>query len=86
MQTPAHNRDLGVELDLQLTYQAKDGSWNDRLDRQGGFHATMQYGAFFPLGGLGYLPNDDNGTARAAVATLTTSTAQTLRLLLGVTF
>ncbi len=86
IQTPAHNRDLGVELDLQLTYQAKDGAWNDRLDRQGGFHAALQYGAFFPLGGLGYLPNDDNGSARASVAALSTSTAQTLRLLLGVSF
>ena len=86
IQTPAHNRDLGVELDLQLTYQAKDGAWNDRLDRQGGFHAALQYGAFFPLGGLGYLPNADNGSARASVAALSTSTAQTLRLLLGVSF
>jgi hypothetical protein len=86
MQAPGHARDLGVELDLQLTYQAKDGSFNDRLDRQGGFHATLQYGAFFPLGGLGYLPNDESGNVRPTTVALTTSTAQTLRLLLGVTF
>jgi uncharacterized protein (TIGR04551 family) len=86
VQAPGHDRDLGVELDLQLTYQAKDGSFNDRLDRQGGFHATLQYGAFFPLGGLGYLPNDDSGNARPSSVSLSTSTAQTLRLLLGVSF
>ncbi len=86
MQAPGHKSDLGVELDLQLTYQAKDGAWNDRLDRQGGFHAALQYGAFFPLGGLSYLPNNDNGSSRVTTSALTTSTAQTLRLLLGVSF
>jgi uncharacterized protein (TIGR04551 family) len=86
VQAPGHDRDLGVELDLQLTYQAKDGTFNDRLERQGGFHATLQYGAFFPLGGLGYLPNDDSGNARPSTVSLGTSTAQTLRLLLGVSF
>ena len=37
MQTPGHKRDLGVELDLQLYYQSKDGSLNDDPDKIGGF-------------------------------------------------
>ncbi len=52
VQAPGHKRDLGVELDLQLYYQAKDGSLNDDPTKLGGFYAMLQYGVFFPLGGL----------------------------------
>ena len=55
-QTPGHNRDLGVELDAQLYYQSKDGSLNDDPTKIGGFYTMLQYGVFFPLGGLDYLP------------------------------
>lgn len=84
IQTPGNKRDLGVELDLQVYYQSKDGSLNDDPNKMGGFYAALQYGVFFPLGGLDYLPvaNSGNGT----VTTPELSTAQTIRLLLGVLF
>ena len=55
-QTPGHHRDLGVEMDLELYYQSKDGSLNDDPSKLGGFFTRLQYGVFFPLGGLDYLP------------------------------
>jgi len=83
MQTPGHKRDLGVEMDLQLYYQAKDGSLNDNPDKLGGFFAMLQYGVFFPLGGLSY----NTGIANANPAVnLDTSAAQTVRLFLGVAY
>jgi uncharacterized protein (TIGR04551 family) len=80
MQAPGHKRDLGVELDLQLYYQAKDGSLNDDATKVGGFFAMLQYGVFFPLGGLAY-PSGTN-----AAINLDTSAAQTVRLFLGVAY
>jgi uncharacterized protein (TIGR04551 family) len=80
VQSPGHRRDLGVELDLQLYYQSKDGSLNDDPSKLGGFYSALQYGVFFPLAGLDYLPGD---------TTLTNSslaTAQTIRLILGIAF
>jgi uncharacterized protein (TIGR04551 family) len=79
-QTPGHQRDLGVELDLQLYYQSKDGSLNDDPSKIGGFFVMLQYGVFFPLAGLGYLPSE----AHSVDASL--SAAQTARLFLGVVF
>jgi uncharacterized protein (TIGR04551 family) len=77
-QTPGHKRDLGVELNLQLYYQAKDGALNDDpSQKHGGFFAMLQYGVFFPMGGLGYLPGQ---------AVSETSSAQTVRLFLGVSY
>jgi uncharacterized protein (TIGR04551 family) len=81
VQTPGHKRDLGVELDLQLYYQSKDGSLNDDPSKVGGFYAMLQYGVFFPLGGLDYLPG---GLAPGVDAG--TSTAQTVRLFLGIAY
>ena len=43
----------------------------------------LQYGVFFPLGGLGYLPRDAE-PERSADAGL--SAAQTVRLFLGIVF
>lgn len=83
VQTPGNKRDLGVELDLQLYYQAKDGSLNDDPSKMGGFYAALQYGVFFPLGGLEYLPKEQD-LARNPNWDL--STAQTVRLILGVMF
>jgi uncharacterized protein (TIGR04551 family) len=82
IQAPGHKSDLGVELDLQLYYQSKDGSLNDDPTKIGGFYAMLQYGVFFPLGGLSYLPGETTG------ATFDTglSAAQTARLFLGIAF
>jgi uncharacterized protein (TIGR04551 family) len=81
-QTPGHKRDLGVELDAQLYFQAKDGSLNDDPDKIGGFYSMLQYGVFFPLGGLSYLP----GEQTTQLPNWDTSAAQTVRLFLGVVF
>jgi uncharacterized protein (TIGR04551 family) len=87
IQTPGNKRDLGVELDLQVYYQSKDGSLNDDPNKMGGFYSALQYGVFFPLGGLDYLPGESNpaGGVPAGV-NFETSTAQTVRLILGVLF
>jgi hypothetical protein len=82
MQTPGHKRDLGVELDLSLYYQAKDGSLNDDPEKLGGFFAMLQYGVFFPLGGLSYLPGEQNNN----LPDWGTSAAQAVRLFLGIMF
>lgn len=80
VQTPGHARDLGVELDGRLYFQAKDGGLNDKPEKMGGFYAMLEYGVLFPLAGLGY-----QGAQRATVGT-DTSAAQILRLYLGVLF
>jgi uncharacterized protein (TIGR04551 family) len=80
VQSPGHRRDLGVELDLQLYYQSKDGSLNDDPSKLGGFYSMLQYGVFFPLAGLEYLPGETQlGNASLA-------TAQAVRLFLGIAF
>jgi uncharacterized protein (TIGR04551 family) len=81
VQAPGNSRDLGVELNLQLYYQSKDGSLNDDPDKMGGFFAALQYGVFFPMAGLEYLPLE-----HGALASRDLSTAQTVRLILGVMF
>jgi uncharacterized protein (TIGR04551 family) len=83
IQTPGHKRDLGVELDAQIYYQAKDGSLNDDPSKIGGFYAMLQYGVFFPMGGLSYLPSE---TANTNVTDWSTSAAQTVRLFLGIAY
>jgi uncharacterized protein (TIGR04551 family) len=88
VQTPGNKRDLGVELDLQLYYQSKDGSLNDDPNRMGGFYTALQYGVFFPLGGLDYLPGVQGtlpGTS-PKLGDYSLSSAQTVRLILGVMF
>jgi uncharacterized protein (TIGR04551 family) len=79
VQSPGHKSDLGIELDAQLYYQSKDGSLNDDPSKIGGFYAMLQYGVFFPLGGLSYL-----GSTNGIDASL--SAAQIARLYLGVIF
>jgi hypothetical protein len=49
----------------------------------GGFYAALQYGVFFPMGGLEYLPQEQDP---AKIADYSLSTAQTVRLILGVLF
>lgn len=84
IQTPGHQPDLGVELDLQLYYQAKDGSLNDDPSKIGGFFTMLQYGVFFPLGGLGYLPSQTLATTIQGNWDL--SAAQTVRWFVGVVY
>jgi hypothetical protein len=86
VQTPGNKRDLGVELDLQLYYQAKDGSFNDDPSKIGGFYAMLQYGVFFPLGGLQYLPGEQTSISGVDNTFWDLATAQTVRLFLGVAF
>jgi hypothetical protein len=76
IQAPGHERDLGIELNGALYFQSKDGALNDDPNKMGGFYARAEYGILFPMGGLGYpalVPGD-------------TSSAQILRLYLGVLF
>jgi uncharacterized protein (TIGR04551 family) len=84
IQTPGHKRDLGVEIDAQVYYQSKDGSLNDDPSKIGGFFAMLQYGVFFPLGGLNYLPNAVQMST--VVPDVNLSPAQMIRLFLGVAF
>jgi uncharacterized protein (TIGR04551 family) len=81
VQAPGNARDLGVELDFQLYYQAKDGTLNDDPKKLGGFYAMLQYGALFPLGGLDYVKGDLQNVTDSS-----TSIAQTVRLHLGVVY
>jgi uncharacterized protein (TIGR04551 family) len=82
-QSPGHARDLGIELDFRLYYQAKDGSLNDDPTKVGGFFTMLQYGVFFPLGGLNYLAGTQ---AQAQINDYSVSPAQTVQLFLGVAF
>jgi uncharacterized protein (TIGR04551 family) len=91
IQAPGQSRDLGVEFNVQLYYQAKDGSLNDNPNKVGGFFAMLQYGALLPMAGLGLPPGTvSNPTNQKQLAdagvTGDTVTAQTLRLHLGVVF
>jgi uncharacterized protein (TIGR04551 family) len=82
-QSPGHARDLGIELDFRLYYQAKDGSLNDDPTKVGGFFTMLQYGVFFPLGGLNYLAGTQ---ASNNIPDWSVSPAQTVQLFLGVAF
>jgi uncharacterized protein (TIGR04551 family) len=95
IQTPGHKRDLGIELDLRVYYQAKDGTLNDDPSKIGGFFAMLEYGVFFPLGGLSYLPGISSAGAGGTATPLPNiqdsnnwdvSSAQTVRLFLGVAY
>ena len=86
VQTPGHARDLAVELNFKLYYQAKDGTLNDSPDKMGGFYTAFEYGVLFPLGGFSYLPDEQQDFANAGLGNIDTSTAQTLRWYLGILF
>jgi uncharacterized protein (TIGR04551 family) len=85
IQTPGHKRDLGVEIDLSLYYQSKDGSLNDNPDKMGGFFTMLQYGVLFPLGGLGYMAGEKDTASKQGIS-LDTGAAQTLRWYAGILF
>jgi uncharacterized protein (TIGR04551 family) len=78
VQTPGHKRDLGIELNLALYYQSKDGSLNDNPNKMGGFFTSLQYGVLFPMGGMDYLVNEKPGPE--------TSAAHTVRWFMGILF
>jgi len=84
VQAPGNARDLGIELNFQLYYQAKDGTLNDDPDKMGGFYTSLQYGVLFPLGGLDYLPLEE--AEFPASDPFESETAQTLRWFLGIMF
>lgn len=86
VQTPGNRRDLGVEVNLQLYYQAKDGSLNDDPNKIGGFYSMLQYGVFFPLGGLTYLSDEQNQARSLGLPSLELSAAQAVRLFLGIAY
>ena len=76
-------RVVGIELDLSLYYQSKDGSLNNDPSKLGGFYAMLQYGVLFPLGGLGY----PEGLAQKTSSTLPdVGSAQIVRLFLAVAY
>ena len=86
-QTPGHKRDLGVELNLSLYFQSKDGALNDDPDKMGGFFTMLQYGVLFPMGGLGYQSEESQDLEQdVGPGASETSTAQILRWYLGVFF
>ena len=88
IQAPGHDRDLGIELNGRVYYQAKDGALNDLPGFLGGFFTEIDYGVLFPMDGIGYPP----GTA-AEIAALRrnpeaadTRIAQTLRWFIGIVY
>ena len=85
MQTAGNARDLGIELNFKLYFQAKDGSLNDTPDKMGGFFTSFEYGVLFPLGGLGYLPGQEE-TFVNNKNEYEGETPQTLRWYLGIMF
>ncbi len=88
IQAPGHDRDLGIELNGRLYYQAKDGALNDLPGSLGGFFTEVDYGVLFPMAGLGYTSTQadaitrDTGNPEYAQ----TRIAQTVRWYLGVLF
>jgi uncharacterized protein (TIGR04551 family) len=87
IQAPGHDRDLGIELNGALYFQSKDGALNDDPNRMGGFYARLEYGILFPMAGLGY-PAGTLASIRGdgRLGNGDTSSAQILRLYLGVLF
>jgi uncharacterized protein (TIGR04551 family) len=87
VQTPGHARDLGVELNLSLYFQSKDGALNDNLEKMGGFFTMLQWGVLFPMQGLGYGSGEASDYQEImGGGEPDTSTAQILRWYLGVFF
>lgn len=82
VQAPGHDADLGLELNASVYFQARDGVLNDTPDQMGGFYSSLQFGALFPLAGMGYQP----GEKALLPSRADVSTALALRLFLGVMF
>lgn len=85
VQAPGNKADLGIELDVTLFYQSRDGSLNNDPHKVGGFYGMLQYGVLFPLGGLGY-PAGTTIAGTTGTAPPEISSAQIVRLFLGVAY
>jgi uncharacterized protein (TIGR04551 family) len=88
IQSPGHERDLGIEFDAQLYFQSKDGALNDDPLNMGGFFAKLEYGVLFPMGGMGY-PDVEANTIQNTIGRQSATeiqTAQIVRLYLGAMF
>jgi len=88
MQTPGHKRDLGIELNGKVYFQAKDGALNDVPGSMGGLYTQLEYGVLFPLGGLGYQEAEKADLQRAlnSGSAGDTKAAQIFRWYVGVLF
>ena len=88
IQAPGHDRDLGIELNGRVYYQAKDGALNDLPGVLGGFFTEIDYGVLFPMAGLGYPPGTAGEivSARGSADAADTRIAQTLRWYIGVVY
>jgi uncharacterized protein (TIGR04551 family) len=87
MQTRGNAADLGVEIDgtiqFQTDHRRTDGVPNNTPEP--GFYAMIQYGVFFPMGGLGPTAQERQ-TGVGGFDRFAFQTAHTLRAYLGVAF
>ncbi len=79
VQTWGNEPDLGVEINARLYYRSEDGP-----EITDGFYGSLEYGILFPMGGLGYLTNEDGMDSRGTPPEL--ENAQILRLVLGIQY
>jgi uncharacterized protein (TIGR04551 family) len=86
IQAPGHDRDLGLELNGAVYFQAKDGALNDDPTQMGGFYARLEYGILFPMAGMGYPSGTATKIKDETQGSADVSSAQILRLYLGVLF
>lgn len=88
IQAPGHDADLGIELNAAIYFQSKDGALNDHPGEMGGFYSRLEYGVLFPMAGLDYPRREAERLQDLLDRTglPEVSSAQTLRLHLGVLF
>jgi uncharacterized protein (TIGR04551 family) len=84
VQTRGNAADLGLEADLELTYQSNFRHTNPGEPPAPGFFASLQYGVMFPMAGLG--PRTEERQEGQDYRGFSFSTAHTLRGILGVMF
>lgn len=84
VQTSGNAADLGVELNAELTYISNYRDSTFGATPAPGFFASLQYGVLFPMAGLG--PTESQRAAGGEFAGFSSSTAQTLRAVLGVMY
>jgi uncharacterized protein (TIGR04551 family) len=87
IQAPGHERDLGIELNGRVYYQAKDGALNDLPGFLGGFYTEIDYGVLFPMAGLGYPPRTAANISQSQGSEAAdTRIAQTVRWYIGIMY
>ena len=72
---------VALMLERAVLYRKMD----DDLEKLGGFYTQLEYGVMFPLGGLGYLPGEEQEFVDAGNP-VDLSTAQTVRWYLGILY